>query len=442
MDESKFDDILKNKLEQFPEEPFDPAALADLHYRMAMPQPLYVRYRAEFLTAAAVIIILLFNGLFYLLNNGSYQSLSDQIAHLQNQNQQLTQKQDLLLSRNQEVITDTLVIERDNPALLYEITLLRNKLDQLVLSSQNQEQLLRSNYHFLGYQEQLSEEMIQSLYRKGLIRYNGNEVWLAGQGNVPRAYAMPPDYFSPNPYSPNTSRYIPILTASEEVILPEPEQIDLRSLRELEKHYQKGVGLRIAPVFGTNFIFHEVGSGSPKVNFGAMADLIVSPSLSVESGLILNTMSNEIEDRSSLDELNKPDYDPTLGELTAYEIDTEILEFPLNLKYRHPIGSKTYLTSAIGYTAMLYTRQQIEYEQLYDAGDPIGIVNVGSGTTINDISFSPGTLNLYMGVSTRHKKRNFFEAGIQYRQGLGPMGVEEVKTNLLGFRAAYWFHVK
>ncbi len=68
MDDKRFDDFIKNRLDERPLESFDPAALADLNLRMAadMVTPWYVTYRYALLTAAAVVVILLFNGgLFY-----------------------------------------------------------------------------------------------------------------------------------------------------------------------------------------------------------------------------------------------------------------------------------------------------------------------------------------------------------------------------------------
>ena len=35
MDDDKFDDIIKQKVEVFEGEPFDPTALADLHHRLS-----------------------------------------------------------------------------------------------------------------------------------------------------------------------------------------------------------------------------------------------------------------------------------------------------------------------------------------------------------------------------------------------------------------------
>lgn len=442
MDDSKFDDILKGKLDQIPVESFDPASLADLHYKMALNTslPWNIRYKAELLTATALIIILLFNGfLFYGINGQTNEKLNLELSEMRTTNAELIEMQRQIMDQSREQIVDTVIITSQYPALVYELNQLKDQLNQLITQTQSSYNTTEESILFLGYRNELSEKMVNSLSKKGMIRYQDDEVYLTSEGYIPKRYPNTPVLMDSYPYNGFGIENITYNNQVEEK--PKP-QMDFATRQELEKHYMKGVGLRAAPVLGVNFPFYEKGEGSPKVSYGVLADIILSPSLSLETGVLLTTMNNELESSDNLDDLNKPGFDPSLGELSAYEIDTDLVEFPLNLKYRYPISERSFLTGSLGYTAMLYTHQQIEYEQLFDSGDPLGIINVSSGETINTVEFSPGTANISLGISTRLKGRNYLELGAQYRIGLGPMGVEKLENSLLGFRAAYWFHIR
>ena len=442
MDDSRFDDIIKGKLEQYPDPAFDPAGLADLHYKMteSAPVPWYSQFKAELLTAAAVIIILIFNwGMYNGLENRKYSQLNDQLVDLQDSNDQMMALQEKLMDQQGITQVDTIVVESSSLELQYELELLRSRLDQLVTEIQERPSG-KGETLFLRYKDDLSDELLTELDRKGYIRFQENEVYLVSAGNVPSSYPMRPNFLNSYPYDGGNLGFI---VTEESPAEGDPEyQMDLQTKKELEKHYMKGVGLRISPVFGVNKPFFDLGSGTPQAYYGVMADMIVSPSLSIEAGVVYNKLNNEIEDANELSEVEKPGYDPTLGELTAVEYDSEILEFPVNLKYRHPISNRTYLTGSVGYTAMLFTKEQIEYEQAFDAGDPLGVINVNSGTTFSSSEFYAGTANATLGISRQMKKRNQLEIGLQYRMGLAPMGINDVRPSFLGFRAAYWFHVR
>jgi len=67
MDDRRFDDIVKGKVENYQPEAFDPAALADLHHRMAaipVQLPWYSNYRTgiwilQYLQSAKCLLCLL-----------------------------------------------------------------------------------------------------------------------------------------------------------------------------------------------------------------------------------------------------------------------------------------------------------------------------------------------------------------------------------------------
>ncbi|MEQ9413894.1 MAG: hypothetical protein RIF39_08685, partial [Cyclobacteriaceae bacterium] len=54
----------------------------------------------------------------------------------------------------------------------------------------------------------------------------------------------------------------------------------------------------------------------------------------------------------------------------------------------------------------------------------------------------PGTLNLSLGFSSQLKNSKIIETSLYYQHGLGKVGLEQTKPELLGIRGTYWFNIK
>jgi len=90
MDDRDFDNIIKGKLEHLEDEPFDPTALSDLHYRLAASAvtPWYSNYRTELLVVSSIIIMTLLSSLYFrTFNDQKFKDLHNQIEVLRNNNQ-------------------------------------------------------------------------------------------------------------------------------------------------------------------------------------------------------------------------------------------------------------------------------------------------------------------------------------------------------------------
>jgi hypothetical protein len=77
-----------------------------------------------------------------------------------------------------------------------------------------------------------------------------------------------------------------------------PHRLSVATIRDIEKHYKKGVGIRIGPLVESSLGLYDVGKGNASANIGFMSDFILSPSLSTEVGFKYSKRYYEI-DRSS-----------------------------------------------------------------------------------------------------------------------------------------------
>ncbi|MEQ9166325.1 MAG: hypothetical protein RLO12_08705 [Fulvivirga sp.] len=454
MDDSRFDDIIKNQVDEFDQVEFDPSALAGLHYKMdsSIRSSFYSRYRNEILVAAAttVIAVLILFGINHSGNNVAL--LQQQIADLKNQNEKVGELGNLLQeSKNQQIVpADTIrIIEYRNSNDLYynrlvsEIDQLRRQLNE----GQNQSRLVSDTFRrdlvYLGREDQVSDDILREL-ENGQIVQNGDYLFLvvddlvvAGQNpylvkrkGLTHEYRLP-EYF-----------FIWDSTSTDDQLAnvePVPVQISVKKLKELEKHYQKGVGIDLGPTvsmqngfFGSNSPFNALGGG-------VMIDFIMSPVWSIESGLIFNAADYEV-DRENLGLLNLPAPDPVYGEVDNAEITSWFVEIPATLKYRQRISQRNHLVYGAGASAFWYTKQAIEFGHLFETSTIT--VPVESSYRIRQHELYFGTLNLSLGFSTSLKNNKRLEASLVYKNNLGKLGAEQIEPDFLGVKASYLFKAR
>jgi hypothetical protein len=218
------------------------------------------------------------------------------------------------------------------------------------------------------------------------------------------------------------------------------QNLSSKTLRDLEGHYQKGIGIKVGPTMEISNGIYSYGKSQFKVSGGLLADLIVSPSLSIETGAKYMTRYYEINDPNEFAKVELPAVDESLGTLKTAEMDYWVIEIPINLRYRHPISTKSHWIGGIGYSAMLYWRQVFEYEYNYSAGGDSFIL--GSDYESHQVAFNPGILNFSIGLSKKLKENKILETSLYYQQGLGPMGIEKIHSNFFGIRGIYWFTLR
>ncbi len=428
MDDQRFDDSIKNKVGDYEDSGFDPAALAALHHQMAAVSvvPWYSLYRTELLVGSGLVastLIILWSQ--WLMSSNTSEILNEKVIAIQNQQEQIDDLQNQI-SALKHAPPDTIrIIEiREKPSSDYTYLLYRIKLLEAAAEKKAVEGIEQSNNvensSDAGQQDQSSSTKLES-----------------------ETAAYPKTDLFRNSFS---SRLTP-RSVERESLLAEPndeamlrrsvsQDLSAKTLRDLEKHYQKGIGIRVGPALEFGKGFYEKGQGGIRIGGGVLADFILSPSLSVETGLKYTHRVYDITDINELSAEQLPGMDQNLGTLEKIDIDSWIFEIPLNLKYRYPVSTKTHWLGGLGYSSIIYGKQVFEYEYGM-AGNPDATVTTVYGFPHAEVY--PGALNFSLGVSNQLKNKKILETSIYYQLGLGKSGIEENSINYLGVRGVYWF---
>jgi hypothetical protein len=134
-----------------------------------------------------------------------------------------------------------------------------------------------------------------------------------------------------------------------------------------------------------------------------------------------------------------PNVNAELAPVTSADIDSWMIEIPLNLKYRYPLSTTSHALASLGYSSILYTKQVLEYS--YDL-DAVTSGYITEPHSISNFTQYDGTVNISFGLIKRLKNNKILETSLYYQHGLGEFGVEKIKSNFLGIRGAYWFTIK
>lgn len=297
----------------------------------------------------------------------------------------------------------------------------------------------------LGAVSQLSEDILKKLEDYNLIVTKGEDVYLKPNDRfIPLLYKQRgtksgEDVLVLVPLSAENEQIVAELTTNEGLIKDKAGLLPVKMQRELEKHYTKGVGIKVGPSIGVNKPFFDVGKGDIRPLYGMKADFIMSPSISIETGFNYTQIINEIEGEVNLSRVAKPQFDPTRGDLIAMEVESEFIEVPLSVKYRYPISEGTVFGS-LGVSSVFYSSQVFDYDQSFETGSQT--LGVSSGANFIPSAQYMNYANISLGITQLVKKQNSFELAIIYQQGLQDMGESDFKNSLLGLRTAYWFKIR
>lgn len=211
-------------------------------------------------------------------------------------------------------------------------------------------------------------------------------------------------------------------------------------IRQLERHRANGIGILGGPSIELSRGIYSVGSGSKDISPGLMVDLILSPSFSLETGLHYHKRYYEIDGADSNDNDKEwPGHDQSLGPFEAVEIDSWMIEQPLNLKYHHPLNLNKRFLVGLGYSNVINTRQELEYIHYLNQDPSIEVTQVYED---GEFSIIGGTANFSLGYRVTNKRRHAFEFTLNYKKGIGPAGIEETSKNYIGFRGVYWRNLR
>lgn len=429
MDDQRFDESIKRKIGEYEPPEFDPMALASLHHKMAASNawPWYSRYRTEVLVGSGMILctlLILLNQ--WYVNNSSTQQLKDEAYIIQIKNAQIEQLQ-CKIADLQSTLPDTVRIVAFRQSTEQETTLLQRiaALEMLVFNMNKNNAVNKESIH----------------NRKTLAQ---------DFSSLPGALDEWNDESDINLFSKNTTRLTPSFNHRKS-LKAEPKSFVLRSstrashsvktIRSLEKHYRKGIGIRVGPSLEISNGMYT--SGKMRMGFvgGIVGDFILSPALSLESGLKYSHRIYENSNIKSLTEANLPNVNPDLGTLSNTDIDSWILELPIHVKYRYPLSMRVNLIGGVGYSSLIYLKQLLEYNYVYEFENNT-TASVNSTYRTEEAKRYAGLLNTSLGVSKQLKNNKILETSLYYQHGLGKTGVENAHANFIGLRGVYWFSVR
>ena len=420
MDDDQFDDIIKKKVGEYQEPGFDPAAFSDLHYRLAadVVWPWYSRYRTELITGAGLALCTLI-----ILWNQWW--LSNQEHILLNDHQLASAKQSEQISRLQQEIDylktvqpDTIRITEFREQNLGMNKVLLNRIASLEASLEN----------YLNYSSQTKMPLLADSLKPALGYANSSYVDTAKYHTR----------LAPRKTEIKSAR----ATWNEKRIDIEAKQksLSVKAMRDIEGHYQKGIGIRVGPMLDVSKGMYAVGATSRvDVGGGLLADFILSPSLSVETGGKFVHRVYSISDQQEIAGKKFPAVEQDLGTPKNVDIDSWILEIPINLKYRYPLSMKSHWLAGVGLSSMLFTRQVLEYDYAFSGNTSASIY---SAYTTSGPSFYSGALNFSLGLSNETKRKRIVETSLYYQYGLRDVGAEKNQQNFVGLRGVYWFRIR
>lgn len=450
MDEHRFDDIIKSKIGEYEDPEFDPAALADFQQRMAAIStlPWYVRYRTVLWVSLVLILFTAIN--FYIqwsVGNNNYQALQKEIAALRTENREV------------ETLRNKLSVLENTPPDTVRVIEIREILasplvaatdEMYTLARQRRSSLAGKNILYVGVDEEIPETLFLQLMQAGFIKKDGEHTYLMMPADVLPLIPKSIDVDMITLESPGVAFYDGNKKTKGEKTERENREkggLSAKTLRALENHYRKGVSIHVGPVVDISTGFYPAGKGNIDLGGGVLTELVLSPVLSLETGVKYMQRSYELKETSDLQSVALPSVDATLGELEKAAIDSRMLEFPVNLKYRYPMSAKTHWVASAGYAATLFVGQDFEYSYAFDASSESTEeeeirVSINSFERDDDFQFYPGNLNLSVGVSNQLKNNHTLELDIYYQYSLGAMGKEMIKPGFLGLRGVYWLNIR
>ncbi len=437
MDDSKFDNIIKNKIGEYEDRGFDPAALSALHHQLAAVRilPWHTRYTTELLVGLGMLLITLtlLWGQWY-WGNREVKLMEDELIALRMENSELRKlKSEIGVSDN--VKPDTIRIIEVRPQLSPLYASLANRIYQLESA---RPKVLNKTMMYLGAVQDIPAEILSVLEKAGLV-ISGNEggVYLTSvKGQMLNEISGEKLVTEPFP--------APYLVFTEEASEPtkkleksKPIKVSLKTIKELENHYQTGVGFKLGPTMSLTSLNYKTGSGSPFVGVGGLAEMVFSPALALETGFRYMSLRSKI--RQDFDQIRLSHFDGTLGELQKIEIDTRAIEIPINLKYRYPLSMNTHLIVGTGYAGLVFLHQDVEYKYALASEQAASII---ADNRENNLKVYPGTVNFSLGVDQQLLNKKSIEASLFYQKGIGNKGIEQNNADIFGIKGTYWFTIR
>ena len=432
MDDQRFDDIIKNKVGEYVDPTYDKGAIAGLHQHLAGYQvvPWYSQYKSAGLMAATLALFTLFNWLMIgnsregsdinqasLNNNPDYERL---IADLKGE-----------IDRLKTIQPDTIYVINSTPNTGPGV------LTASLKSETNPDQVINSFLLRLKEAEQIGRVGDFYFYHKNEVPSYGEFLALNNRDSELSGSFLNLSY----PEEDTIFKEGAVATIEQE-----QSRMPILIIRDLEKHYSKGLGLKLGAELELAQTKPDIGSGEALPGLGILAELVFSPSLGFETGIKYKTRSYSLEAPNSNELASYSGLDNSLGTVAELEIDAKLLEIPLNFKFYRSFAQNKDLYISLGISPNLYLSQAFDYSHTPPLVNFSGEVTVTNAVKVDGPEFYLGTFNAGAGLSFNLTKRREVQRevqlGIFYQKDLGGIGFEDRKMNIFGLKSSYWFRVR
>jgi hypothetical protein len=443
MDDSTFDDLLRKKLKDYQDPTFDESALEDLHERMqGHTSPSWYANRSFQLAAIALIAITGINA--YLFFNHSSQS-SPVFTINQKKHRDIYTIDSLkrVISQMQcEAETRPVEIRREVIKPNFKLKLITTA--DYRADSMEQTTILKLG---IGRINELPAHIYKKLKDKGVLSEENDEAFLNLSTGNEVLYqtdlrTSQNDLLVKETQAP-MFRIVRGDTRTEEkkVIAPMKRQGEssLQAKNALEKHYYKGLGIQIAPHADLSASILSNGEGIPTPRLGIVADWIVSPRISFESGIDYSTIESEFKGS----EVPVTDANSKFGTILSATYTDKYLSTPLAIKYRRWISEKSQLVWRTGFTPYWQVSRTDLCNYYREGYAPDSDRDRFSTLDKHEFFRSAGnTINTSLGLTLkREKNKGTWEASLFYEHNVGKFS-DQSSIQLIGLRTAYWFKIK
>ena len=449
MDDQNFDDFVKGRLDGYEDPSFDPSALAGFRDKLAFyrPAPWYQVPAAQYMMAASLTLFTVVN--LYLFWPSKVETVNTSSSH-KNSNQTIIDSLTVVIEQ---------LNERAQTSARVNDSLLTHLYAQPVISQVTPPARISRNGLYLGATDEIPADLYHALMVKRMLVTDKGEAYLIAPeksshafGNSDLALTDVGENY-PWPVAGLSDVEVKGRKETPSVIIPQKQRaISSKMRNELEKHYSKGIGIYLAPHADLIKNVFSAGDGAITPRLGVTADWVLSPTLSVETGVDYSTTSVSIE--RNFQDVYTPGPDASLGVVERVQIRNSLLSAPLAVKYRQWVSEKSQAFVKIGYTPYLSFKQEYQFGYDFDRGPgPNQMpspnpgynpdhhhVNSIAQTIDRDYYGSTGTVSL--GLTRLIKDKNKLEASLFYEKSIGTVGQEQLAMQLFGLRTAYWFNLR
>lgn len=446
MDDHVFDDLVRKKLKNYEDPRLDSSALESFHDRLDQfnQDPWYMRNMGKLAFVAALLLLTGFNAL--ILSKNYFTNENQNLAH----EETLSTKNKTIDSLNalvQQLQCE--VSEQHQPVVAVTVAPTSPQFKLRLIKVNDPGELASQDVVYkvgIGRKENIPAELYNQLADEGLITTeNGEVVLLLSKKSQPTTttpfHTRLSDLMVPT-VQVGTLSLVNMTPEKVNKIKPvtlRQSESSLKARNIMEKHYFNGIGIQIGPHLDLAKSVFNIGTGEFTPRIGVTADWIMSPHLSVETGVDYSTTETSFKK----DEIPFAPLTPQLGMLTSETISNRMLSLPMSVKYRYWVFDKSQLVVRAGYTPYGILTRQMQYNFIHHENDPRdeeAVITTLDKRTEN--KYLGGTLTTSAGlVIKRDKNKGQWEASLFYEKSLG-QGFENNPMQLFGIRTGYWFKIK